>query len=393
MHNLFTLMKYEWKKLLQKKLVITTLFIIFTLQILSNLMFLVEVVSVSYNDSNGIIVEESMTGYEIMVAEKKNARKLHGQKVDSYLVSKIDSTPSTSQIANPYGTVSFILRKMTGKNTLEMLQYSTEELYSLWRANILQGYQDYYLTPAEIAYWEEKVDTIETPFVYQYNLGWSEICEQVLTNGVLLLILIAICLAGIFTDEHKLGTDQMILCTRNSKQVYFAKMLTGIFFGVGCALTLYAISYGFSFLFYGTEGYHATLQLEMVTSPHAITLGEATLILFGLSILAAVAESAFAMFLSEALNNSLGVMSILVGIMLLTQFLNIPEQYRLISQIWDYLPTNLITYWGFGDGRLIPILGGYLNTFQFAAFLYPALSILFMLLTYIVYKRFQVTGR
>ncbi len=401
MHNLGILIKYEWKKLFQKKLVVITIAVIFSLIIASNFLFLLETITVdvtnsgtaSPDDGNRITEKYTMTGSEMLDFSIADARKVNGRSLDGDLLAEIQQTPASNPFITDYGEARAFFRQMTYQNVTELDDMNTEGLYKIWRENIFQNYKDYFLTAKEITYWEKKVDSIETPLVYQYDLGWSSIFQQVLTNGVMLLLLIAICLAGIFTDEHKLGTDQMLLCTRNSRMVCYAKTLTGILFGIGCTLMLYGITLGFSFFFYGADGHLALLQQEIVTSPYPITLGSAFLIVFGITILAAVLESVFALFLSEWLNNSLGAMSILVGIMLLTQFMNIPEKHRVLSQLWNYLPTNLITNWGFGDVRLVTLFGIYLNNFQVAAILYPLLSVLFILLTKKIYHGYQVTGR
>lgn len=395
MHNLGRLMQYEWKKLFQKKLVWVTILVIFTLQVASNLGFLMETFSMALTDSNGNVQEVSMNGWEILQTEKENAWKLNGRTLNSQLVQEMKDAPTEFAFLDAYAEVSSILRKMGGVETEEQLyELRIEEIYENWKAVIIRNErEDYYLTEPELAYWQKRIDTIETPFVYQYDLGWSVVYNQVLTNSVMTLLLIAVCLSGLFADEHKLKTDQMLLCMKNSKQVYYAKTLTGILFGIGSTAALYVITLGFCFGFYGTEGYHAILQQELVLSPWTLTLGESVLVLIGLSILAAVLESVAAMFLSEYLNNGVGVMAVLVGIMLLTQIFNIPERYRVLSQLWNFLPTNLVTVWSMLDGRLVPIFGMYLTNFQFAGMLYPVLSILLILWNKRRYQCFQVTGR
>ena len=78
--------------------------------------------------------------------------------------------------------------------------------------------------------------------------------------------------------------------------------------------------------------------------------------LFLLFVLISVLYSVGIMFLSIIFKNSIAVMAIPVGIMFLTMLIDIPYQFRIASQIYDLLPTNLLVKWELWDDRLVSIL-------------------------------------
>lgn len=95
----------------------------------------------------------------------------------------------------------------------------------------------------------------------------------------------------------------------------------------------------------GTEGFGAPIQLTQPDVSFALTVGQVFLMMFGMCVLAGVLHGAVAMFLSEKLKNPAAPMAIIVGFLIVTFFVNVPEQYRVLSQLWDYVPQN-VTSWG-----------------------------------------------
>lgn len=397
MNNLCTLVKYEWKKLLQKKRVVIAIGIVLGMQIFSNLSFLTEYYTVDTTDANGNVFENSgEIGYERMVRDRKNAKALDGRRIDDDLLSEFreygaafDGTGDERQYQEIYYLLSNVFEE-----PIKIKDSDAKELYHTWKDNILQYLKLSPLSAGEIDYWEGRLEEVKEPFTYQYSFSWKNILEQSMQNGIMVLMLVVICLSGIFADEHQLKTDQMILCMKNGKKAaYFAKVIAGVSLGTIFALLLYGVSFLSCFYFYGTRGFDAILQLKIVDTPFAISVGQAVVIMFSLTVIAGIMESAFAMMLSEYLNNSIAVMAVMVGMMLSAQFIVIPQEWRILSQIWDFIPTKLIVIWRFTDGRLVHIPGKYLTNFQFSVLLYSVLTILFVWLGKRKYQQFQVTGR
>lgn len=99
------------------------------------------------------------------------------------------------------------------------------------------------------------------------------------------------------------------------------------------------------------------------------------------------------MLLSAILKSNVAVMAIPVGIMILTMMVDIPYQFRLASQVYDLLPTNILNKTELWDDRLICIWGKYFTTFQIAPFLYVVFAVLLVIIGMVIYQRHQVQAR
>ena len=190
----------------------------------------------------------------------------------------------------------------------------------------------------------------------------------------MVILAMAICLAGVFADEHSRKTDQLILSSKYGRNpLYLAKILAGISFAVLFVLLICVASALEIYFLYGLEGFGAAFQLIMPSFSYPITAGESLLIVFGMLGFAAALTGMFAMVLSEALHSSLGTLAITVGIIILSMFFPsfaIPERYRLVSQLWSYLPSNFIAVWEIFSCRTVPVLGKVLVSWQAVPILY-----------------------
>ena len=110
-------------------------------------------------------------------------------------------------------------------------------------------------------------------------------------------------------------------------------------------------------------------------------------------IAASIFCSIITMFLSEAIQNGVAVMGIMTGSMIVTMLISIPYRFRVISQVYELLPTVLLKVWQLWDNRLVNFLGTYFTNFQIAPFLYLLISAILVLRGNYLYKNFQVSGR
>ena len=174
----------------------------------------------------------------------------------------------------------------------------------------------------------------------------------------------------------------------------FAKLFTAVTFSIGAVLLLFLTTAVSSFAIYGTEGFNAQIQLSAIECTWGLTIGQGVLIMLGISIAAAVMLSCTGLFLAEFFRSSLPAMGILIGFLLISSILNIPEQFRVLSQIWSYCPTNLISLTGgLMEHRLVPFFGTYLTSYQAGPFIYLILALLSAFGGYFVWRRWQAGGR
>lgn len=386
MNNFGILVKYEWKKLLKKKMVRIAILVVIILEIFLNLSFMMQYYASYISDDEGnVILIDERSGYEKLMDDKEDAKALEGRKLDNVMLEEMRQFYREYSPRDKYAEILSIVRAVSGE---EKWDFTAEKMYGeIWKNTMKSSLKNFVLSEQEMAYWEEQMKKIETPFTYHYAMAWETILNnQCMGIGMLLVMLLAVCLSGMFSEESRLKTNHLILCAKNGKTpAYLAKAVVGMLFGFFGALVLYMISFGFQFYFLGTDGFHAILQQDIVYSPYPISVGEAVLIMFGLTILIGVLESMFALVLSLVLNNSLAAMSVVAGIMMLTSFISIPKRFRILSWLWHFIPLGILGTGEFYDGRLFHFLGIYITNLGFAPILY---SVLILVLFWIGKKKY-----
>lgn len=396
--NFGRLIFFECKKILQKKLVwITTAVMLLIIGI--------TVSSELIGDYwvNGEVVDSN---YNQFKTDQAYAKALDGAAVNQELLDKTfegygkipennlsvpySVTEEYQKYARPYSPVFGLARSMTKMNVDDMLLQKPEEgeLYALWQEMLDREWDDHYLSAEEIQYWEEQKEQLVIPFTYYYTEGYFILFRVLLTMGLITMLSVSICLADIFPREHTRRTDQLNLAAKNGKSLYFAKLLAGILVAAVISLLFSAEAVGLTFLLYGAEGFGAPLQLIMPECAYPISVGRAMLIAYALLIVIGIFWGVFVMMLSEMCRSNIAALAITNGLLLLSMFLNIPEEYRVVSQIWGYFPgAEILSYWGVFEPRLVPFFGGYLTKWQFALLLYGAVGAVFLLFGKLAYGR------
>lgn len=394
MNKICTLYGFELKKILMRKMVWAAFGI---MAVLSIWIPFADLFSTGY-----FIGGKDYNGYEIMAMYRDAARKLSGRTIDNSLLKEMQdayrgaetyteegaennidfSTGMESSFVSAeetgydengnenatrtYPPVLACVSELTGNRELA-LSVNENELYQERRKEIAQTWSDQLLTEDEISYWEEKEKQIEIPLTYTYTGGYSALFRQICPLNYMLLLLVALCLSGVFSMERLRKTEQLILCSQYGKKpLYLAKILAGVTFGTVSALALFLINAAASILLYGADGFHGALQLALPACSRPVSVGTGVLILFAMFLTVGALYSIVTMFLSEWLKNSVAVMAILTGGMIFTMMIDIPYGFRTASQLYDLLPTTLLVEWQLWDDRLVPILGLYLTNFQAA---------------------------
>lgn len=401
MNNLFTMYGYELKKLVQKKLLWVSLLVCMAAIAFSILFPLMGSYSV-----NGTYVG---TNYEEHLINQEYRKALSGKSIDQALLEEtiaaykdlpIDTnyvlTEEYQTYARPYSDIFNLIRSWTGMDKGTAQQWSPDEaaLYAAMRERFEESAVKNYLTEAEISYWQSHADSLETPVVYQFHEGYGCILETFLTVGFMMLIYVAITLSSSFPDEHTHRTDQLVLCTSNGKKrLYWVKLLSGITVGCVGALLMALLTWVLSLRVYGSEGFDAAIQLFYTGYAGNITIGQACLVAYGCLIVTAIFISVFVMLLSELFSSSIAAMSVTTGMILAGMIIQIPAQYRILGQLWDYLPTCFLSMWNTFDSRLISMFGMHFTSYQIVPLIYVVVASLLAFLGSRIYCRRQISGR
>lgn len=404
MKHFCVLYRYEWKKLLGKKIVWISFLLVF-------FMLAVAVFSPLFG---GYYVEGKYMGtiYEMDQIDRGYAQALSGRTIDQTLIEETitayrkipknldihyTATAEYEQYARPYSDVFGFLWKMSGMQFSELM-YSwepNEDDFSAKRQDyLLSNWEKLRLSAGEIDFWNSREEQIETPYVYEEHGGYYNLFSSYQTVGIFLLMLIAVCLSGIFTDEHTRKTDQIVLCSPLGKtKLYGAKLAVGISFSALSTLVFLTFLFLSTVCLYGLEGSHAPYQFLDALCSDPLSCGQAMLIACGIMLIAAVMLGIFVMVLSELLQSSMATLAVTSGLMLLALIFNIPKQYRVVAQIWNWLPWSFLSPINAFGNYTLSVFGHYFTPWQAVPVLYLTAGVAIAALGKPVYQKFQVSGR
>lgn len=402
MNTFGMLYQYEFKKILQKKIVWIGFFLCLAL---SALTIVVPLLGDTYIE--GVKIDNN---YNQFLIDKAYEETLSGRTIDNQLLEETFAAyrkiPQDAQIyiateeyqtfARPYSAIFNFVRNMTHMNTERAMQWLPKEsdLYLKRQANLEKTWQDLGLSDGEKAFWRKKNAQIETPFVYSYYEGWFILLRCFQTIGMQTLLFLAISLSGIFPEEHSRRTDQLVLCSAHGKnKLYYAKLAAGGSFAAGSAFLFSLFAFLLVFSVYGTDGFHAAFQFLYESSSAPLTCGPAMLIAYGILIITAVLIGILVMILSELLHSSIAALAISTGVLILSMMVNIPEHYRVLAQIWDWLPCTFLTPWNIFDQYLLPVEGHYFTSWQAVPVLYLMAGAFVATIGKPIYQKYQVSGR
>lgn len=404
---------FELKKILQKKIVWITLaiFIVFQFFITCGAYFMAS----RYVD--GKFLE---TKAEWFKTDRRNSEKLSGRKIDDTLLAEIEesqkyipekdgeresygylSSDEYNKKVRPYEIINRLVQSMAGgignegrTNTLVQ-----EMLYSARHKKQEIMWEDYKLSKAEKEYWREQEKELPEVFTYQYGGAYENIIGMGGCYYICMFItfFIAICITGIFTDEHMRRTDQLILCTKYGRwQSYAAKIMAGCIVTTSATLILFVITLACFIGIYGTGSFTAMVQVVAAPLyPGNISAGKTAIIMAVLLFLSSVVLSIITMALSELLKSNTGTMAVVVAAMfLLARLVAIPADFKFIGKIWHMIPINLLKAdEGFFDLRLWNVFGIKFTLWQMAFFVYIITGAVFFFIGKRRYCKYQAGGR
>lgn len=404
MNNFGVLYRYELKKLLSKRIV--RISFLLCVMICALPWFLPLFAGYYVDGKNiGTVYEEDMT-------DRDYGRKLNGMEINQSLIEETIAAyrkiPYTQEVhyiateeyqkyARPYSAIFNFIRRTSDMPTSEVMlswQPSEEDLYAKRQVWLTSLWEEAGLSKGETDFWQEREEQIETPYVYEEHAGYDNMFSKYQSVAFFVLMLIAICLSGIFTDEHTRKTDQIVLCSPLGKtKLYLVKMAVGISFAAISAILFFVLTFIFMLCLYGAEGSKAAFQFMYAESSDPITCGQAIIIAYAQMVIAAVLTSVFVMALSEALKSNIATLAILSGVLMLSMIISVPEQYRVLRQIWNWLPWSFLSPWNVFSKYTICVFGHYFTPWQAVPMIYTVSGVIIAAVGKPIYQRFQVTGR
>ena len=343
---MLTLYKFELRKIISRKIVWITGGVLLVGLVIWGIASAVLPQNREYSDS-------SLNGYAANRAEQEAAEQISGRAIDQKLIDEMRPAyedfifNGNYKEALPYLDVyNFIGRTLGTQAGAEILVCDSEAFYEKLNAQLEAN------TPAGLT---ESI-SFDEPIVYHgYFDGWRQIADM--------------------------------------KKLYAAKTLAGLTVGVGFTLLLSLLMFGIIAFLYGFDGYDTILQFVLLR-PFNLTVGQAALILVGLSFAGAALISIFTMMLSEVTKNSIATIGIITGVLLVTMFImEMPANLKLLSEIWYLLPSNLVSLNGAFRYSMFHVGGSPLAAYQYAPIVYLVLAVIFALIGKLTYNRYQINGR
>lgn len=394
---------YEIKKITGKRLFWITLALFLLLTVVTIIM---QLLGKSYVD--GEVLD---THYHMFLVDREYETALSGRAIDQNLLTEtMDAyrtipnpkdryilTEEYQKNARPYSAIYQLIARWYDTPSLEDLLHLDVGENSFYKARLAflkEEWQDSFLTVEEQNFWLEKETQALTPYIYHYHKGYATLCKTFNTFAVLIPLFIAVCLSGVFAEEHVKRTDQLLLSAVNGKNtVYLAKILAGITVSVCSCVLMVLTATLFSLGIFGAEGFGMQVQATLYPFSYPMSIGESCLILGVMALFVSILMSVLVMFLSETLRNSAAALSVCTGCIILTSMVSMPPQYRVLSQIWDSLPFTFLERTHVFDLRTIPLFGHCFVSWQIVPVLYLICSAGIALLGRRIYRNYQVSGR
>lgn len=399
MKNLGTLYRYELKKLLKRKLSWIAVIVL-----TASCIYGVIKLDVYPNNAEIPIMDENdnwtgedifISGEEIYNTYLKSAGKLDGRIMDDELFQEmLENVPAME--ADDL-SIFFWTEDATYKSVYTMLDglftdprsVTAEEFYAVqWEQTQLSldnyGAEHEGISEEEKDYWTEQAAKIEKPFIYRSPWrGTSALIDFFHTLITLLPVAAAVCVCTIFSEDYRTRMDALVFSTRKSRfPLYLAKVLAGATIVTLTGVFIVGATVAAHLAVWGIKGFDACIQMYMIVSPRAITVGQMLLIMSMLLVLYTMLCGGLAMLVAAITRSTIVALVIPV---LLVQVL---DRFRPGQYGWGgYFPNNLIGTNGANNIELVNVFGVYLNNFQFGPLLYLLITALLLALCWLGWRQ------
>lgn len=146
-------------------------------------------------------------------------------------------------------------------------------------------------------------------------------------------------------------------------------------------------------IIYGTDGFHAAFQLIYARYSLPLTAGEASLIMYGILVIASVLFAVIIMEISEAAHSGVAALSVVAVYIVTAMIYSVPGKYRILAQIWDWLPGSFVVPQNIFDLRMISVFGKLFLSWQAVPVIYLIAAAGIAMAGIPIYRKYQVSGR
>lgn len=186
---------------------------------------------------------------------------------------------------------------------------------------------------------------VKEPWIFSYSDGYTRFMTIMATSGVMAAFVMAICLAPLFAGEYSSRTDQLLLSARYGKgKLIKAKFFTGFSMTGIVTLLITLQSYVQSMLTFGFDGGNANVQIYDALFPYPLTLKQAALLQSICVFFACMCMSALTMLFSSRMKSAFGVIILSVLLLCVPMFVKVSAYPLLGYLLFHLMPANMMQY-------------------------------------------------
>lgn len=362
MNNFWSLVGYEYKKLLCKKSVIIAGMAAFAITIFSCFAMVI-----GSSNEQGNHYTENMSNYEAMLLDKSYEQTFAGRELNTELIleasrayQKVDlnvptysKTQSYQKYGRPYRSIYYLVdsayaRRGNAFNVQDFQNISKEEASNYYAIREHQLRENLTNNPL---YSIEDVDQIlamdkdvKKPFVMWYTDGYQRFFALSITTMMAILFLISLIISPIFSGEYSRHTDSLILTAKNGKRSLIkAKIFAALSISTGMTLIFLLSTYLTCMGIYGFEGTHAQIQLLIPLITYDWTLLETAGILLVTSLLGGIFHTAICMSISAHAKKTVIPMAVSTILIMMGMFNGI--QLPFFEEAKYFLPISMGSFY------------------------------------------------
>lgn len=186
---------------------------------------------------------------------------------------------------------------------------------------------------------------VKEPWIFSYSDGYTRFMTIMATSGVMAAFVMAIRLAPLFAGEYSNHTDQLLLSARYGKgKLIKAKFFTGFSMTGIVTLLITLQSYVQSMLTFGFDGGNANVQIYDALFPYPLTLKQAALLQSICVFFACMCMSALTMLFSSRMKSAFGVIILSVLLLCVPMFVKVSAYPLLGYLLFHLMPANMMQY-------------------------------------------------
>lgn len=284
--------------------------------------------------------------------------------------------------------VSIKREKAIDRIPLEEAEHFDEASIEFAKAKVMR---DTGLSAAEVEKNFEMIDQIKRPLYNDYCGGYQQYIYSAKGLALTVMFMILLLLAPLFSNEYEDKVEQIMLCSKNGKSsLCKAKLFVSVTVSFLSSVLIMGIGWLSILMVLGFEGADVPIQVLNPSYTYPVTLLEACQIHFISVILASALFGSLIAFLSAKSRRTSSVIIVGTLLTIVPMFIWMPlSSSRLLYDLLQLFPVNAVTF-GF-DRHFIDIFGMLIAPYKFNWAVDVLLVIAFYAMAMCCFKNHQTT--